>query len=786
MSLAFAHGPLEGADLMSLVSRFPQISQTSIPQRLLEPMRRFVIGDGSAERGYVLSHPRIGEYLRNERFRSARKGAERAFVEWGRESVASLEARSAGQAEPPRYLLRWYRTHLETINAARSDFLALLSDVWRRAREAEDGGESGFAGDVRAAWLATRRDGELADPLAQLRCLLILASIRSLGRAMPPALLAAAVHASVLTLSQALYLAGFMKNRGEYALTLGTLASECDIDASLRDNYLKEAQSVARDLESSADAAEVLAALAGLTSGEQRALAIELAVESARKIGGEHSRVRLLAIIASQSDADLRGDVLTEANAISGEYPRSIAIKRLIPLLHPAHRTVALEMMRAIRDPAVLAYGLADISKWLTPEQRTEALRQALEAANRIADISPRSRALVHISGCMPPSMAADMLATVVCLESDFWRAATLVGIAAALPDALCDRALTLVTDLMAALAQDLEMMVEALAVARSPTQHASLKHAIERQLQGVSRLEIREKVLRELDRPFSSPRQIELCETFAPEAIAAPMEPVNPLESDPFDPTSTRSEEYGMQTPFLEVVRRVRRKTWGDSMPGSAPSERSVLRAYSRTDAYLPLARAFGAEPLKNLLKEALAEAKSIADLPQQALVLCGIAQRVAPEERATLLKKAFMLVERISDPTERFCALFDLAACESPFGRFESAGRALDCIARFPEIDEHRYFVDRTSQTTGEAIVVLAPLLSPQQRMVAFSMAQSITSVGVRLKVLEGMRTFSTPKAARPLSQRRKPYEREIVRGRLRPRTSICRTTSRVRHPC
>jgi hypothetical protein len=406
-------------------------------------------------------------------------------------------------------------------------------------------------------------------------------------------------------------------------------------------------------------------------------------------------------------------------------------------------------MMRAIRDPAVLAYGLADISKWLTPEQRTEALRQALEAANRIADISPRSRALVHISSCMPPSMAADMLATVVCFESDFWRAATLVGIAAALPDALCDRALTLVTDLMAALAQDFEMMVEALAVARNPTQHASLKHAIERQLQGVSRLEIREKVLRELDRPFSSPRQIELCETFAPEAIAAPMEPVNPLESDPFDPTSTRSEEYGMQTPFLEVVRRVRRKTWGDSMPGSAPSERSVLRAYSRTDAYLPLARAFGAEPLKNLLKEALTEAKSIADLPQQALVLCGIAQRVAPEERATLLKKAFMLVERISDPTERFCALFDLAACESPFGRFESAGRALDCIARFPEIDEHRYFVDRTSQTTGEAIVVLAPLLSPQQRMVAFSMAQSITSVGVRLKVLEGIAHLLDPKS-------------------------------------
>jgi len=66
--LAFALGPLESRDLLGLMKEIYRRDDLSSEHRLLQPLRRFIIGNGRAGSGYVLSHPKIADYLQNERF----------------------------------------------------------------------------------------------------------------------------------------------------------------------------------------------------------------------------------------------------------------------------------------------------------------------------------------------------------------------------------------------------------------------------------------------------------------------------------------------------------------------------------------------------------------------------------------------------------------------------------------------------------------------------------------------------------------------------------------------
>jgi len=60
--LAFALGPLESRDLLGLMKEIYLRDDLSSEHRLLQPLRRFVIGNGRADSGYVLSHPKIADY----------------------------------------------------------------------------------------------------------------------------------------------------------------------------------------------------------------------------------------------------------------------------------------------------------------------------------------------------------------------------------------------------------------------------------------------------------------------------------------------------------------------------------------------------------------------------------------------------------------------------------------------------------------------------------------------------------------------------------------------------
>ncbi|MFL5279727.1 MAG: hypothetical protein ACJ8AW_01680 [Rhodopila sp.] len=86
--LACALGRLTGNDMGEVAQRLLSVSSSSRIENTLRPLRRFVIGTGSqlddGESGYVLSHPKLSEFLQQEYFEGSWiRDANAAFTDWG-------------------------------------------------------------------------------------------------------------------------------------------------------------------------------------------------------------------------------------------------------------------------------------------------------------------------------------------------------------------------------------------------------------------------------------------------------------------------------------------------------------------------------------------------------------------------------------------------------------------------------------------------------------------------------------------------------------------------------
>jgi hypothetical protein len=183
-------------------------------QQLIDPLRRFVIGDRQAGAGYVLSHPKIGSHLRTAYLLAeAVHRTQQGFAAWGRETVINLNSGHLSPGKAPSYLLQYYTEHLKKVGAPAEDFRALVEDGWRRGWEAYEGGFQGFARDVQLVWdrlqnLAERDPDWLQKPAVglggQVRCVLCLSSIRSIGINVPLILLSEAIRNKKLSTKQAL------------------------------------------------------------------------------------------------------------------------------------------------------------------------------------------------------------------------------------------------------------------------------------------------------------------------------------------------------------------------------------------------------------------------------------------------------------------------------------------------------------------------------------------------------------------------------------------------------
>src|SRR5262249_3061616 len=135
-------GPLKLRDLAHLI-RSIHGSDRIVARDTLEPLWRFVIGDGTAI-GYSLGHPKLGQDLREDYFGGsdviARTKA--GLLEWGHETIQALESGQLDPRDTSPYLLQFYAQHLRAERASPVLLRELVSNGWRRAWEVSEDGEA--------------------------------------------------------------------------------------------------------------------------------------------------------------------------------------------------------------------------------------------------------------------------------------------------------------------------------------------------------------------------------------------------------------------------------------------------------------------------------------------------------------------------------------------------------------------------------------------------------------------------------------------------------------------
>jgi hypothetical protein len=387
--LACAYGRLTAEELGEVAGRLHDIPVSFRAESALRPLRRFVIGtdrrshDGTA--GYILSHPKLGEFLCEEYFDKHQvKHSRQAFVDWGHDVLNRLNGGTLCPKKVPLYLLQYLARHFESVKAPASDFMPLAEEGWLRAWQNFEGGYRGFAHDIETAYkIATQTDTDSRLHLGfRQRCQLIRSSIFSLADT-PPLLLDLCVRFGVVSRTEALFRARNLADPAERAQALAFLAISGPPEA--REAGIQEALGVVRSIDDEFVRADGLKrVLVTVPDLSPRLVAAALDVTVTLSPGNGSTRSGALEALAPRLGG---GDL--KAAALAAEE-----------IVHPRERSFA----RLCVD--IRRLGLAD----LLPSERTDHARVLLDEIARLEWGFVRARFLILIS----PHLDGDLVARVI------------------------------------------------------------------------------------------------------------------------------------------------------------------------------------------------------------------------------------------------------------------------------------------------------------------------------------------------------------------------------------
>ena len=452
-ALAFALGPLEERDLLALVRRMEDTTQLVAVDRLIAPLRRFVFGEGKRGSGYVLSHPRIGQYLQDERFSAIAEDVRRVFADWGRTALAEVNANPGKAERTPTYLLQFLSEHFDQIDAAPADYVMMVEDGWRRAWETFEGGQGGFAADVRRVQAVLKDHGRERAHLrgekiglgGQVRCALCLSSIASISGGVQPPLLALVVKYGLFSTTQAL--SALRLNPSETWTAEGLIAiapylSRDEVAASASASLLRieardrpwfvsrlagdlsrEKLPLLLELTSSVEAEDekTKALLLGFCASALAAPEARQAVEVARGFNDHAERLAAmgdLAFFATSLELRERQEILDDAFSVARLLGEEAAVRMLRfrtkahapELLRDGPQTPVADALEIMREDPELISTVVHAAKRLPEPDRAVIAGAALA---RLADQSDREQVLRSLIPALPPEGLQEALGVV-------------------------------------------------------------------------------------------------------------------------------------------------------------------------------------------------------------------------------------------------------------------------------------------------------------------------------------------------------------------------------------
>lgn len=453
--LGFAKGPLTSLELLDIArSGFPDLNWRLTAKAHMQPMRRFVVGDGTASFPFVLSHPKLGEYIREDECADLSDAVAAAFYVWGRKQASDLNSKRCPANKASLYALQYFRHHLREALAPAEDYLAMMEDGWRLAAEHTGNDPLGFSDDVRAVWTAIGdRNGGSALLGPEWRCALILSAINNLGKNVPGALAVVAAAHAVVSARQAAHFAELQDSIEEGVVSLARIAiisrDSALISAQIGIAALTKAMSASNDSDRSrlvAIAVEelfstgvdlpantrrawidavlaavgalrehyprafVLIAAAKYLAGAERADVICRAFEVAEALGSGDKRasafILLLPLIDRKSMANIAARALIDCLAINDKSARSLALSAL------ANNLALQESVGALSDTS----DLAEISGNLSLVSKIVAVLAPVIVPGRVSDVLESARSsgdellLSHTIAALGPNLGSEQI----------------------------------------------------------------------------------------------------------------------------------------------------------------------------------------------------------------------------------------------------------------------------------------------------------------------------------------------------------------------------------------
>lgn len=503
---------------------------------------------------------------------------------------------------------------------------------------------------------------------------------------------------------------------------------------------LLEVVAIAQAITSSEAHIRSLTTLAPHLPHTMRVRLLHRVLDDIDRLNNDASRRNAISALVGQMPAEIEARVLRSAESIQtpGERARALTslARSMPPLLQPRLRANALDAIRAITGEEERAAALISFAPHLEFASESEEfpilLEQALSIAVGLTRRSIRAHALVALAPHLPLTLQGEALAAVHSLSSERERAMMLAELAPTLPP---------------------EMVVASLAVAHTMREQDSRVHALTYLARFAPESARAQTLLDALAAAANLPHQYERVTALVAliDALPPPLQDralANALETTlQISKESARARALGLIGPYLRgdlllraldvaitlqdpqqrmsaitgLAPHIEGERRGQALAQLLATVKQIPFEYKRARALISIAPILTQE----LVQESLLLAHEINDPFDRVSVFVTLVQNLPPEQRPTLIGKAWTLVHAIEDGYDRASALAALAPYLPPAAHADvvhAAGMAIGSI-----MDEY----DQAS-----AIGILAPLMALSGTGPAMQLPDSYTAIeeGVR----------------------------------------------------
>jgi hypothetical protein len=655
-ALTCALGPISNREISVVIQRAFGI-QEPITKQTLKPIERFVVGDG--EEGYILAHPMLSNYFRDDFFHKGRaiSDVEAAFVGWAIETLSKVNSGRVAHEAPP-YLIRHAAQHLIAAGASGTDLISLAQNGWRQTCRAMTGDEQAFANGLQVALnyfikICPDRGAEFPAFAAVVRCALGLSSIASLGYRTPVEVLVSAAVAGVISTKKALEIAKF-QGPAEFIEMLAALApillgetKDTELTLALKTiphmpgvtdrvkayvslskvfdgDLLEDAEKV--DLEKTADEfdrALGLAALAGSTEGPKREKIVLEALAAIRAIQGGIANPELLQVQALTAIAPYLSQ---------GRVADALEITRNMSDYHRFDATLALASHLSLHD------FLREMATFLpTSETDRQIALEPIELANAIGE-SRQGSFIAAIADKVTHAQVKALCEVALRLSNDWQELTALLGLIPTL--------------------NELERNVAVAEVVRLATTQRitiSSQRTLQRLLPYLSRAQQEELFVAakaRLDPVTQSAAIADLAPTLTPAQISVALQSLESIDDD--GSIGVRVAKLAEIVPHLpdEEAERCLEGLFA-SLGEIRDSQSSLAHALANIASFLP----------KSRLKDALTRALTIRDNLYRVVALTGISRFLSGQDRDRALSEALTAAKNSIETSEHGIQLGGLA---------------------------------------------------------------------------------------------------------------------------